>query len=391
MGSPSIGILSLGTAVPQYRVDQEQCGHWMSVALGERPALGRWIRQLYRLSGIETRYSCLPEAASFDMTSRFRPGQAVSQTPSTGERMDLYQRNSVEIATAAAQEALDELGPDAADQITHLIVVSCTGFFAPGPDIALMRNLGLRPTVERTVVGFMGCAAAFNGLRLAHHIVRGQPKARVLVVCVELCTLHLQPGDDRITLVSAALFADGAGACVVGTTDDATQDALLFDDFYTSVLPDSEHAMGWRIGNNGFAMELSAEVPQRVGEVAPSALTTLFGNTRPDFWAIHPGGRAIVDRIVELFRLTDEEAAPSYNTLRHYGNMSSPTILFVLRDLRARLRQASTVGSGLAMAFGPGLVAEMARLTYLPVATNTSHDAKLELVVEMQDAHAVLS
>ncbi len=364
-----IGVLSLGNAVPPYQIDQEQCGHWMSFAHGQKPALSRWIRQLYRLSGIDTRYSCLPEASTFDMSSRFRPGKPVNETPTTSERMAIYQQASVEIATAAARQALDELGPDAADSITHLVVVSCTGFFAPGPDLALMQNLGLRPTVERTVVGFMGCAAAFNGLRLAHHIVKGQPNARVLVVCVELCTLHLQPGDDRISLVIASLFADGAAACVVGATDDATQDVLEFDGFYTGVLPDSEDHMAWRIGDNGFVMGLSPNVPRRVAEVAPNALQTLFAEERPAFWGVHPGGRAIVDQIVETFGLTPEEAEPSYETLRRYGNMSSPTILFILHNLRERLRESSMVKDGVAMAFGPGLVVEMARLRYQPAPT----------------------
>jgi len=365
--SPSIGILSLGTAVPLYRIDQALCGQWMALAQGEKRALSRWIGQLYRMSGIETRYSCLPEAQSGDMSSRFRPGQPVEQTPATSERMALYQQCAVPVATEAAQHALAELGPDAADSITHLIVVSCTGFFAPGPDLKLVQNLGLRPTVERTVVGFMGCAAAFNALRLAHHIVRGQPTARVLIVCVELCTLHLQPGDDRISLVIASLFADGAGACVVGTAEGASEDALLLDGFYTGVLPDSEQDMAWRIGDHGFVMGLSPEVPRRVGEVAPAALGTLFAaDERPDFWAIHPGGRAIVDHLVTTFALTPEEAAPSYGALRQYGNMSSPTILFVLKEVRQRLRAGLAVPDGVAMAFGPGLVAEMARLRYLP-------------------------
>lgn len=361
------GLLSIGTAVPPYQVDQTAVGAFVADSLNASPSLRRWIKRLYELSGIETRYSCLPEATNLNLDSPFAPGLALADSPTTAERMAIYQREAVDLGVAAAEQALAApavAGSTAA--ITHLIVVSCTGFFAPGLDLAIAERLGLSPTLQRTLVGFMGCAAAFNGLRLASQIVAGQPEARVLVVCVELCTLHLQPGADRPTLTAASLFADGAAACLVGTPD-IHGDVLLIDRFHSQVQPDSQDAMSWQIGDHGFVMNLSSDVPRHIDSLAPSALANLLdGLPSPEFWAIHPGGRAIVDRLAELLALSPAQTAASYTVLRRYGNMSSATILFVLRELWASLRAVAQPVSGVAVAFGPGLVTELAALSYLP-------------------------
>jgi predicted naringenin-chalcone synthase len=276
--------------------------------------------------------------------------------------MAIYEQASVDVAADAARQAL---GDRAAD-VTHLIVVSCTGFFAPGPDLALARRLGLPADVQRSVIGFMGCAAAFNALRLADQIVAGRPDALVLIVCVELCTLHIQPGADREDLTAASLFADGAGACLVGAPQPG-QEMLLIDNFFTGVTPDTESDMAWRIGNHGFKMRLSPEVPRQVARVVRPALHELLPDgPAPEFWAIHPGGPAIVDRVAETCDLSDNDVQASRDVLRNYGNMSSPTILFVLDAIRRQLRSAARPATGVAMAFGPGLVAEMAALRYVP-------------------------
>jgi len=253
-----------------------------------------------------------------------------------------------------------------ASSISHLIVVSCTGFFAPGLDLALAQRLQLAPTVERTVIGFMGCAAAFNGLRTAAHIVRSRPMARVLVVCVELCSLHIQPGAEREHLIAGSLFADGAAACIVGVPHEGTGDAFVLEDFYAQVKPDAHGAMVWQIGNHGFALQLSPQVPKHLAQIAPAALSHLCSQNELKFWAIHPGGPAIVDQLAEVFNLAPAEVAASRAVLRQFGNVSSATILFVLAEFRAQLQQRSSPQTGVAMAFGPGLVIEMARITYLP-------------------------
>jgi predicted naringenin-chalcone synthase len=369
-------VLALGTAVPPYQIDQAALGHWMADVLSDQPKLGRWLDQLYAKSGVETRYSCLPEAENPTAASPFSPHHTREVAPTTAARMAIYEREAVQVGVAAAQDALrdyaEAVGCDereAGARITHLVAVSCTGFFAPGIDQAIARHLGLRPTVERTIVGFMGCAAAFNALRLAASAVKADPEARVLVVCVELCSLHIQPGANRTDLVVASLFADGAGACIVGAAGDDLHDQFVVEQLYTALEPDSTGDMVWQIGDYGFGLELSALIPRRLEAAAPAALAHLVHDPDTlDFWAIHPGGRAIVDRLEAVFGLRPEQIAPSRDVLRRYGNMSSPTILFVLRAWREQFRaaQLTEAAQGVAMAFGPGLVIEMAKLQYVP-------------------------
>jgi predicted naringenin-chalcone synthase len=346
----------------------------MSDSFGQQPVQTRLLQRLYGRSGIETRYTCLPDTLFPPHESRFAPGQCLSSVATTAERMAVYERVSVEIGTAAARQALDAYAAadgdtaDAAASITHLIVVSCTGFFAPGLDQMIARQLGLNPRVERTVIGFMGCAAAFNALRMARHIVQAQPQARALIVCVELGSLHIQPGNTPVDMVGAAIFADGAGACVVGAPRPEQRDIFAIENMYTELTPEAEESMVWRIGDHGYTLRLSRETPAQLAEIAPDALRQLFNQQPPDlaFWAIHPGGRAILDRMEELFGLSPEQIAPSREVLRHYGNMSSPTILFVLQAYRRRLQQfpANRRLDGVMMAFGPGLVTELAHLVY---------------------------
>jgi predicted naringenin-chalcone synthase len=399
-------ILALGTAVPTHCAEQSTIAQWVMDAFAGQPAVQRLVRSLYAYSGIETRYTCTADYLQPVHESRFSPGLPLAETPTTAERMAIYERESAPLGLVAVHKALQQYAARSGrsveairDSITHLIVVSCTGFFAPGLDFVLSQQLGLASTVQRTLIGFMGCSAAFNGLRSAASIVQAQPDARVLMVNVELCSLHGQPGIQRDDLVSTSLFADGAGACLVGMPDADEHGYLAIDGFHTSMKPDTQSAMVWQIGNHGFTLRLSPRVPDHLADVAPAALHTLFPNRTPGFWAIHPGGRAIVDRLAEIFRLPDAQVAASREVLRRYGNLSSATVLFVLQEIVRRLQAAGTDGlptdmlpahatgnghsdrsvdavesgatgqeelPGIAMAFGPGLVIEMARLRYVP-------------------------
>jgi predicted naringenin-chalcone synthase len=379
-------LLALGTAVPDHRIDQANLGHWMAKALADQPKLGRWLEHLYTKSGIDTRYSCLPDAEYPSLTSRYAPNHPLADAPTTSERMAIYEQAASTIGVEAARRALDDYagmdgrdGAEIAAAVTHLIVVSCTGFFAPGLDQVIARRLGLRPTVERTLIGFMGCAATFNALRLAAHIVAADAGAQVLIVCVELCSLHVQPGNDRTNLIVASLFADGAAACLVGAATQAHGDHFVVEAFHTSLQPDSTTDMVWHVGDYGFSLELSALIPRRLEQAAPEALRSLVDDPSTlQFWAIHPGGRAIVDRLAAAFELSDEQAEPSRAVLREYGNMSSPTVLFVLQAWRERLRAQHTgdAPDGVMMAFGPGLVTEMAHMVYLPGAPSVAWPAR---------------
>lgn len=293
--------------------------------------------------------------------------------------MEIYERESVPLAVESATRALTELAAESGcslkaviGSITHLITISCTGFFAPGLDLALARRLGLSSSIGRTMIGFMGCSAMFNGLRAAHQIVQGDPSARVLVVSVELCSIHVQPGTQRENLISASLFADGASACVVGLPQTDQHNYFVLEDLRTEVKADTEAEMVWQIGNYGFELKLSPRIPKHLGEVAPQILGDLFPADAPDFCAIHPGGPAILDELESILALDPAMIEASRGVLSRYGNISSATILFVLDELRRTIRTPQT---GVAMAFGPGLTVEMVRMTYHPqrVYTNGRH------------------
>ncbi len=381
---PQPAILALGTALPRYSGSQEEIARWMADSFSDR-RLQRLVRMIHSQSGIDTRYSCAPAYLEPPQTSRFAPGAAPADSATTAERMVVYEREAPPLGEAAARSALEQYAgrrgqsvEQVAAGVTHLLAISCTGLFAPGLDYALAKALRLPRTLRRTLIGFMGCAAAFNGLRAAAEIVRGDPNARVLVVSVELCSLHNQPSADYDLLVGASIFSDGAAACLVGSPAADESDYFRLDEFYTAIHPDTEEEMAWNIRDHGFALRLSPRVPNHLALAAPAALQTVFGANRPRFWAVHPGGRAIVDRLAEIFALPPESLAATREVLRCYGNMSSATILFVLAALQRRLRAESARNghsdsywpagdlTGVAMAFGPGLVVELGKLTYAP-------------------------
>jgi predicted naringenin-chalcone synthase len=342
----------------------------MAASFAEHPTVVRWLRALYGCSGIDRRYICIDDFVHPPVESRFAPGQPLAQVATTAERMAIYERESVPLAMSSATQALDELAgalgisrKAAVDSITHLITISCTGFFAPGMDLALVRRLGLSSTLGRTMIGFMGCSAMFNGLRTAHQIVCGDPEARVLIVSVELCSIHVQPGIKRENLISASLFADGSSACVVGLPKEGQGNTFILDELYTEVKAETEEEMVWQIGDHGFELKLSPRIPKHLSEVAPQILKDLFPQSNPDFCAIHPGGPAILDELQAILGLDAGQMQASRSILRNYGNISSATILFVLDEIRRTLHSPQT---GVAMAFGPGLTVEMVRLIYQP-------------------------
>ncbi len=371
-------ILSLGTALPNYQFTQEQAADWLANSLRESPATARLIRAFCAGSGIESRFFCIPDGLNSSDESMFAPHRSPSEAATTSERMDMFRRMAPPLAVEAGRAALAQLSERSnqsishvTESITHLILVTCTGFFAPGLDIAISDELNLSPEVERIQIGFMGCSALFNAWRTAAAIVAGAPEARVLIVCVEVCSIHLQPSLKRQHLISAALFSDGAGSCVVGNPTEETPGQVRLMSFYSRIQPDTENEMTWKIGDHGFALHLSPRIPDHLAQAAPPGLGQLFPDgQRPELWAIHPGGMAIVDQLVETFDLAPEDTSASRETLRRVGNVSSATMVFVLRELLEQLEKGPRALSGLdgvAMGFGPGLVLEMARLWFEPV------------------------
>jgi predicted naringenin-chalcone synthase len=373
MARPS--ILALGTAVPPNRHDQGAIGAWMRAALAHDPALARWLGLLYARSGIAFRHTCLPDLLAPVTEAPFAPSRGPAGAPSTAQRMRLYHQHAPELALQAVRpiieildESLDErrYGRPGRHAITHLIAISCTGLYAPGLDLDLALRLRLRPDLRRTMIGFMGCAAGITGLRLAAEIVQGDPEALVLVIATELCTLHLQPTDDREALLSAALFGDGAGAALVGIPSPQMPGLFQLDGFQAAVTPDTASEMVWTVGDHGFALRLSPHVPAHLAATAPSLIASLLGAQRPAFWAVHPGGKGILDRLAQTFGLSPADLTASRWVLRERGNLSSATIFHVLARL-AEEQAASGAGAqpGVAAAFGPGLVTELAALTWL--------------------------
>jgi len=277
--------------------------------------------------------------------------------PGTAERNERYRSEAGPLFVEAARRALEGAEGFGPRDVTHVVTVSCTGFYAPGPDLEVVQALGLDPGTERYHLGFMGCYAAFPALRMARAFCRADPDAVVLVVSVELCTLHLQPSRDVDAVIAASVFADGAAGAVVSARAPRGP-ALRMDAFVDGLAPEGASDMAWTIGDHGFEMVLSSYVPSIVGDKAAAALGPLLAGSATDpselrRWAVHPGGRAILDKLASGLELAPEALASSRRVLERYGNMSSATILFVLADL---LREPAPAGEPIvAMAFGPGL------------------------------------
>ncbi len=307
-------------------------------------------------SGIEHRYSVMHKDGMLEADAPEGGFYRRGAYPTTAARMKVYEAKAPDLAEAAAR-ALDLEGEQ--HRITHLIVASCTGFVAPGIDQILARRLGLRNDLQRTVVGFMGCSAAIPALRIAQATVLADPAARVLVVNLELCTLHLQETGDVQTALSFLLFGDGCAAALV--TGD--EHGIAIGDFLNTLIPDSEDLITWHVGDHGFTMYLSGQVPGRIAKALREDRGGLLrgeGTQSIDLWAVHGGGRTILDAVESGLSLAPEALATSRGVLRDCGNMSSATIMFVLR----RIMEADSPGKrGLAMAFGPGMVAETFRFT----------------------------
>lgn len=380
MSSP-IMLRSLWTIVPDTPLDQDE----VRDVFAAQPGLGRLARRLVTAafdgSGIQTRHTVLREldpAADEPAPVFFDRATRTLLEPGTKARNEVYAVEADRLFVEAARLALEAdpaIGP--AD-VTHVVTVSCTGFHAPGPDYAIVRGLGLSDAVQRYHLGFMGCYASMPALRAARQFCAADPAAVVLVVSVELCTLHLRSSEDPDTIVATSLFSDGAAAGIVTAREaDPATPAFSLDGFHTALIPEGERDMAWTIGDSGFEMVLSTRVPQVIGESIEAALRPLYAGAglagafddgrlgeAVAHWAIHPGGRSILDRVQERLRLSDEQLHPARETLRECGNMSSATVLFVLRRILEQpdVRQGERVA---AMAFGPGLTAESAVLTVL--------------------------
>ncbi|UOR00382.1 type III polyketide synthase [Leucobacter allii] len=357
-------LLSVGTAVPPARLDQARTRDFFAAQPGVDRLTSRLIGAAFDQSAIASRYSVIGEIGS--RSTRFSDDGARLRAPSTGERNALYRAEAPGLYAAASREALARAGVDAAE-VTHVVTASCTGFFAPGPDFLLVKELGIPRTAPRVHVGFMGCAAAFPALRTAASICRAEPGAVVLVACAELCSLHIRSSRDPEQIVASAVFGDGAGAAVVSSTPPrGGRAALEVGGFSTALTSEGEHDMDWTIGDSGFEMRLTAEVPRIIGREIAGVVAEMLGAANPQStemaWAVHPGGRSVLDRVQDGVGLEEAAMAHSRAVLRDFGNMSSATILFILQRI---LADASLAGGApvAGLCFGPGLTVETARLS----------------------------
>ena len=343
-------INRIATAVPPHDVHAAYV-RFARTTIDEPRAQAVFDRMVEK-SRISHRYSILPPAENPEGIAV--DGQRIysrGRFPTTAERMQLFEKHAPALAAQTVGKL--SLGPDAS-RITHLIVTSCTGMYAPGVDLDLVDRCGLDPAVERTMVGFMGCSAAINALKLAHHIVRSAPESRVLVVNVELCSLHLQQTTALEQMLSFLLFGDGCAATLVS----ADPTGLAIDRFYSTLVPNTRGLITWKVRDLGFDMFLSGRVPLAISQGLDGAARAILDGASAkemDLWAVHPGGRSVLDAVENGLGLQSEALATSRDILDRYGNMSSPTVMFVLESV---LGAAKALERGCAMAFGPGVTAE---------------------------------
>jgi predicted naringenin-chalcone synthase len=308
---------------------------------------------MVRMSAIEHRYSFLQPISTTDGVWNDAAGLYVpGDFPPTSRRMEAFER----FAPRLARCALNKLAVSEEERrgITHVIVTSCTGLYAPGLDFDVVEHLGLNRSVERTMIGFMGCYAAINALKSAHHIVRSEPNSKVLILNLELCTLHFQETANLEQILSFLLFADGCAASIVS----AEPRGLAIDSFLALQIPETSHLITWRIRELGFDMQLSGQVPAEIRRAVAESGSTITRGEDPrsiPLWAVHPGGRTVLDAVEKGFDLPAEALAHSRTILASYGNMSSATVMFVLENV---MRHAQHDQRGCAMSFGPGVTAE---------------------------------
>lgn len=363
-------ISAIGTSNPENKFTQNQILNFMKLAHQLSGDNLRRLEKLYTASGIQYRHSVI---CDFDKKKGnytfFGNNNGLEPFPTTAQRGQLYQQTVLNISLTAIQNAISKLQNFDLKTITHLITVSCTGMYAPGLDIEIVEKLNLNPWVERTCINFMGCYGAFNALKMANYVCNAQPTAIVLVVCIELCTLHFQKENTLDNWISNSLFADGAAAVMVQHSDYASQKIFKIAGFYTQLVSKARNQMAWTIGNHGYKMQLSNQVAKQIKAEIKNVAQTLLNKlnltlTDVGQFAIHPGGKRILEVCDEVFMLEAHQNKHAYQILRDYGNMSSVSILFVLNELSSTLKIKNKSENVLSFAFGPGLTFESMLLYY---------------------------
>ena len=353
-------ITGLATAVPEHSISQSRAAEISADLLhGQR---ARVVEALYRRSGVQRRHSVILEEDADGVHAKSFYAKAEDENdrgPSTAVRMNRYQIEAPILAAKASAGALSQAKVSPA-AVTHLITVSCSGFSSPGCDLQLVEMLGLSAGVARTNVGFMGCHGLMNALRVGHAFMQSDPAAVVMISATELCSLHQQYTRDPQQIVANALFSDGS-ACLVLQSQVGPDDSWRLSEQQSHLIPETAEMMTWQIGDHGFEMTLSPSVPDVIRSTLKPWLSAWLGEhglsiAEIECWAIHPGGPKILSATAEALGLSPAQLAPSLDILAQYGNMSSPTIAFILEQLRADGANPPCV----TLAFGPGLTIEAA-------------------------------
>ncbi len=367
-------LISIGTAVPQYSYPQNDLVEKMMVFHGwEDPVQARKLRVLYKRTAIDTRHSVIPDfsmnGATPSLFSKEHRGE--KNSPAVESRLNIFQDEAFPLAAQAMDQIFSQTNVSSGD-VTHLIAVSCTGMAAPGLELEIIEKLNLPPDIKRFGVNFMGCYAVFHALQIANALSRADDSALVLIVSVELCTLHFQARDETDILLANALFSDGAAAALVVSDSVARKlhppIALNMRGFGSYVLQRGKGDMGWDISAEGFIMTLSSAIPDLIKDNIVSVTDKVLKKNNLTIedvnrWAIHPGGRKILTAVEQALKLPGDALAISRKILAEYGNMSSATILFVLKEM---LSEASYEAGDIIFSagFGPGLALESAIFAY---------------------------
>ena len=355
-------ITAIGQANPSHRFRQEEIAEFMIRAMQLNDHESRKLKTIFHASGIEYRHSVIADYGLREHFSFFPDSADFEPFPSTSERLNLFRQHALDLSVAAVDDMLSRIPDFDMRSVTHLVTVSCTGLYAPGLDIELVNRLSLPTTVQRTGINFMGCYAAFNALKAADAFCAQDPDARVLIVCTELCSLHFQKKATDDNLIANALFADGAAAVLVqGRARSGLN--LVPRVFRSALIAEGNDDMAWSIGDLGFEMKLSTYVPSLIKGGILELTNSVLARAGKDvsdirYFAIHPGGRKILESIEEALAIDASLNAPAYQVLRNFGNMSSPTVLFVLQNVMQKLTTTDHRENILSFAFGPGLTLE---------------------------------
>lgn len=358
-------ILAIATAVPPHCFSQDTFAGFYQRSTDDDYER-RKIGIISRKSGIRQRHSVIPDfGSSPEDFCFFAPNPQLLPEPSLSRRMDEYRKHAAGLSARAIRQIEGFEG--ISQQITHLITVTCTGLFAPGTDIDLIQGLGLNPAVSRLSVNFMGCNAAIIALKQADMICKADPSALVLIVCTELCSLHFQRRYNDDYILSNLIFGDGSAAVLVGGSPLPGHNPVLAISRFDSLLtPTGYQDMAWQLSETGFLMNLSSYVSSLIQEnIGPMFRAIGLDPSDIRHWAIHPGGKKILDDVASVLALRNGELSHSYDVLRDHGNMSSPTVLFVLKALLSSRTPAESGDKLLAVAFGPGLSIETMQLQYV--------------------------